>query len=163
MHHLTFLNFDTNLIQTSNPFNSQFILSDPLRKIRKIYLKSVELPINFYNVRNNFNSFNLTLYKVSSPIAFKSFTITVDNNNYKTLADLFNVLNGQMYGITMPGFTPSDNPYFSVNADNTITLSNTNLDLRFKLSSSNFLTQILGFTNTLLFQLCKYNYKCKNI
>jgi len=148
MHnHLTFLNFDTNLIQTSNPFNSQFILSDPLRKIKKIYLKSVELPINFYNVRPNFNSFSLTLYKASSPTAFKSFTITVDNNNYKTIADLFNVLNGQMYGITMTGFTPSDWPYFSVNADNTITLSNTNLDLRFKLSSSNFLTQIFGFTN----------------
>lgn len=148
MHHLTFLNFDTNLIQTTNPFNCQFQLSDPLKHLKRIYLKSVELPINFYNVRNNFNSFSLTLYKVSSPTSFKSFTITVDNGNYKTLGDLFNVLNGQMYGITMTGFTPSDVPYFSVNADNTITLSNTNLDLRFKLSSSNFLTQILGFTNT---------------
>ena len=72
-----------------------------------------------------------------SPTAFKSITITTPNGNYKNIVDLFTVLNGQMYNIVWTGFTPSDWPYFSVNADNTITLSNTNPDLRFNLQSSN--------------------------
>ena len=61
MHNIQFLNFDTNLITTSTPFDCQFILSDPLRRIKRIYLKSVELPINFLNVRTNFNSFYILL------------------------------------------------------------------------------------------------------
>ena len=43
--------------------------------------------------------------------------------------------------------TPSDWPYFSVNADNTITLATTSSNLKFVLYLSNFVTQILGFTN----------------
>ena len=72
MHNnLTFLNFDTNLITTSNPFDSKFMLSDPLRRIKKIYLISVELPINFYNVRSKFNSFTIMMYKSSTPTALR--------------------------------------------------------------------------------------------
>ena len=142
MHNnLTFLNFDTNLISASTPFNCQFLLADPLRRIKRIYLKSVELPINFYNVRNNFNSFTIMMYKSSTPTAFKSFTITIPNGNYKSIADIFNPLNGQMYDIVWTGtdFTYADWPYFSLNADNTITLANTSSNLRFYLQSSNFI------------------------
>ena len=149
MHNFQFLNFDTNLISASTPFNCQFLLADPLRRIKRIYLKSVELPINFYNVRNNFNSFTIMMYKSSTPTAFKSFTITIPNGNYKSIADIFNPLNGQMYDIVWTGtdLTYADWPYFSLNADNTITLANTSSNLRFYLQSSNFITQILGFTN----------------
>ena len=155
MKHLQFFNFDTNLISTTTPFDCSFQLADPLRRVKRIYLISVELAINFFNVRSNFNSFNITLYKSTSRTAFKSITITIQNGNYKTLGDLFYVLNGQMYNIVWTGFTPSDWPYFSVNENNTITLSNTNPDLRFTLQSSNFLTQIFGFTNYILF---KFNH-----
>ena len=150
MHNFQFLNFDTNLISASTPFNCQFVLSDPLRRIKRIYLKSVELPINFYNVRSNFNTFYMTLYKTSATTAFKGITITIPNGNYKTLGDLFYVLNGQMYNIVWTGtdFTPSDWPYFSVNSDDTITLATTSPNLKFNLQSSNLITQILGFTNT---------------
>jgi len=149
MHNFQFLNFDTNLISASTPFNCQFLLSDPLRRIKRIYLKSVELPINFYNVRSNFNSFNILLQKTSTPTAVKTFTITIPNGNYKSIADIFNPLNGQMYDIVWTGtdLTSSDWPYFSVNADNTITLATTSSNLKFNLQSSNFITQILGFTN----------------
>ena len=102
-HHLTFLNFDTNLITTSNPFDSRFILSDPLRRIKRIYLKSVELPINFYNVRSNFNTFDIIFSKTSTPTAIKTFTITIPNGNYKSIADIFYTLNGQMYNIVWTG------------------------------------------------------------
>ena len=102
MKHLQFLNFDTNLISTTTPFDCNFQLADPLRRVKRIYLKSVELPINFFNVRSNFNSFNITLYKSTSPAAFKAFTITIQNGNYKNITDLFYVLNGQMY-TSQPG------------------------------------------------------------
>jgi len=44
-------------------------------------------------------------------------------------------------------FHPFRLALFFGNENNTITLSNTNPDLRFTLQSSNFLTQIFGFTN----------------
>jgi len=149
MHNIQFLNFDTNLITTSTPFDCQFILSDPLRRIKRIYLKSVELPINFLNVRTNFNSFNILLQKTSTPTALKSFTITVPNGNYKSIEELLSTLNNQIFNIVWAGsnLTDADWPYFTLNSNNTISLATVSSHLTFNLSLSNFITQILGFTN----------------
>ena len=70
MKHLQFLNFDTNLISTTTPFDCNFQLADPLRRVKRIYLKSVELPINFFNVRSNFNSLILLcINRLAQPIS----------------------------------------------------------------------------------------------
>jgi len=50
---LTFLHFDTaqrNNIN-SDPFNASFNLSNSIRNIKKIYLKSCEIPCGYYNIR----------------------------------------------------------------------------------------------------------------
>jgi hypothetical protein len=68
MSNLTFLHFDTTLRDNKNadPFSSTFTLANPLKKIKKIYLKSVEMPIGFYNIRQNY---------------IFSFVITIPNIN----------------------------------------------------------------------------------
>jgi hypothetical protein len=50
---IQFYHFDTaqrdNLID--DPFQCQLTLSNPLRNVKKIYLKSVEIPVGYFNIR----------------------------------------------------------------------------------------------------------------
>ena len=69
MSNLSFLHFDTTLRnnQSADPFSSTFTLANPIRNIKKIYLKSVEMPIGFFNIRQNYIfSFVLTVPSGSS-------------------------------------------------------------------------------------------------
>ena len=55
------INFDT-IYSTkidSNPFNTKFVLSETLRNVNKITLKSVEIPISNYNIRSPYSTINL--------------------------------------------------------------------------------------------------------
>ena len=60
---MEFINLDTHYSTTTDSFNANFNLSNPLRKVENIYLKSVELPIGFTNVRTNFNSFVISILR----------------------------------------------------------------------------------------------------
>jgi hypothetical protein len=53
MPNLTFLHFDTawRSNQSDDPFNCILTLASPIRGIKKIYLKSCEIPIGFFNIR----------------------------------------------------------------------------------------------------------------
>ena len=65
MDDLEFLNLDTVYSQNINPFNALFTLSNPFRKVKNIYLKSIELPIAFNNIRENFNYFTIYTKRVA--------------------------------------------------------------------------------------------------
>jgi hypothetical protein len=56
MSKLQFLHFDSNFRDnlSADPFSSTFTLANPLKKIKKVYLKSCEIPIGFFNIRTNF-------------------------------------------------------------------------------------------------------------
>ena len=141
MYHLQFLNFDSNLTTTSNPLDSSFILSDPLRRIKRIYLKSVELPINFNNIRTNFNTVEITVKGVSTT----SYNLTIPSAYYTNINDILTVLNNQIkLRLAQQTFTY---PQFSLNSNNTITCSVPTSILTFSLTPSNVVSQILGFTN----------------
>ena len=60
---LQFLHFDTTLRTDPNddPFNCILKLANPLRNIKKIYLKSCEIPLGFFNFRNA-NEFRFTMF-----------------------------------------------------------------------------------------------------
>jgi hypothetical protein len=72
---MNYLHFDTAQREdlTTDSFSCELKLSNPLRNVKKIYLKSVEMPIGFFNIRQ-------TQYfeYVSSPINY-------ENINPKTL------------------------------------------------------------------------------
>lgn len=146
MYHLQFLNFDSNLTTTSNPLDSSFILSDPLRRIKRIYLKSVELPINFNNIRNNFNTIEFTFKGTTT--ATTSYILTIPSAYYTNINDILTVLNNQIKYHIFQTFTADQFPQFSLNSNNTITCSVPVPGLTFSLTPSNVVSQILGFTNT---------------
>ena len=109
-------NFNTNYLSTSpNAFNSTFQLASPLRNIRKISLKSIEIPIGFNNVRatsrsnivgvaSGYNTVSKTysnIYSVSLPDkTYSSIEILIaDINNafaalYPSVNIVFSVVNG---------------------------------------------------------------------
>ena len=51
---LSFIHFDTNdATIKKNAFNCNFQLATPIKNIHKIYFKSVEIPVGWYNIREN--------------------------------------------------------------------------------------------------------------
>ena len=62
MSNLNFLHFDTALKDTStdDPFNCTLTLANPMRHVKKIYLKSCEIPIGF-SIFGNRTLFHLEL------------------------------------------------------------------------------------------------------
>jgi hypothetical protein len=80
MSNLNFLHFDTALkdISTDDPFNCTLTLANPMRHVKKIYLKSCEIPIGFFNIRESY-TFS---FRIKFPvIAYKLQTVVVNNNN----------------------------------------------------------------------------------
>ena len=53
-----YISVDTLKYRSSNPFNSSFSLDIPIiNKIKDIELLNLQLPIGFYNIRDNCNTF----------------------------------------------------------------------------------------------------------
>ena len=69
---IDFLNFDSyNATQTNNDsFDSTFTLLNKYTNITKIYLKNIEIPIGFANIRtsNNSNIFSFTMNSINYSI-----------------------------------------------------------------------------------------------
>jgi hypothetical protein len=52
---INYLHFDTSQREdlSTDPFSCELKISNPLRNVKKIYLKSVEIPVGFFNIREN--------------------------------------------------------------------------------------------------------------
>jgi hypothetical protein len=103
MSNLNFLHFDTALkdISTDDPFNCTLTLANPMRHVKKIYLKSCEIPIGFFNIRESY-TFS---FRIKFPvIAYKTQTVTVSNTNST------NPTNSGIYGGGGIILTPVDGP-----------------------------------------------------
>lgn len=71
---LSFLHFDTAFRTDirDDPFNCTLILANPLRKLKKIYLKSCEIPLGFFNFRDSSEfSFTVSTFGNGDPIFYK--------------------------------------------------------------------------------------------
>ena len=87
MTELHFLNLDSMYsISPSTPFNTTWTLSNPLRQVKNIYIKSIELPVNFLNIRSGTNA-----------LLFKSkgvnYAITISPKQYTDIGTLLNQIN----------------------------------------------------------------------
>jgi hypothetical protein len=137
---MEFINLDTHYSTTTDSFNANFNLSNPLRKVEKIYLKSVELPIGFTNVRTNFNSFVITISNASGN-NYTSSTITLTNTNYTDIASLLTDINTLLA-------SRSINLSFELNSSNLVQIVKTGTINRYFFTTSNLLNIILGFTSS---------------
>ena len=142
------LNFDTvfaNYIPVSSGSSSSFVasfpLQQPLRKVTRISLVSLELPVQFANVRTSI-SFSYT--KTDSTQG--AFSISI-NQTFVTIASLLSYLNSQIPTISGVAIL------FSVSISNPYQIIATTSGLNaFQVSNYNdkklFLKNILGFNGT---------------
>ena len=94
---------------TKNTFDTRFILNEPLKKMKKITLKSMELPITFTNIRYGVND---TLTFIVNNTAY---SIVILEKNYTTIYDILDALNLQLQpfnGTTMQFMVNSKNQVY---------------------------------------------------
>jgi hypothetical protein len=103
------LHFDTNdrnsLFTENNCYDTTFTLTNAYRRIRKINLASLEMPIVFTNIRNE-NTSNILQISIDGV----NHRIVLDNKNYTDIQDLIDDINSSFDFI---GTTPS-RPVFSL-------------------------------------------------
>ena len=88
---LTFLHFDTvDRYSGTSAFNCNFQLTTPLKRISKIYLKSAEIPIGWYNI-NEPQKFQLLLSSNLNLIT--TLSTSTDSDVVAFLDNLFNATN----------------------------------------------------------------------
>ena len=96
------LHFDTLLgtYNNNSVYDCTFTLSNPLRNVQKIYLKSIEMPISFNNIRasNGTNVFVITIhgngFTTRRPVLINEFNCT-------TITSLLTAINEQL-NIVLP-------------------------------------------------------------
>ena len=121
------LHFDTLLGQYNNSvYDCTFILSNPIRNVQKIYLKSIEIPISFNNIRvsNGTNTFKIN-----------GFILTINENSYTSITTLLNDINIKVH-LVLPNVT------FGVENQKVVMTTNTTITF----NNSRLLSVILGFT-----------------
>ena len=137
MNNIDILHFDTLLgtYNNNSVYDCTFTLSNPLRNVQRLYLKSIEIPISFNNIRssNGTNTFEITIQS-------NTYTITFDEFSCISITTLLTALNSKL-NIVLPNVTFNFiNNYVYIQligyANNTLISFN----------SSKLLSVILGFT-----------------
>ena len=83
------LHFDTiDSTYNQNCYNTLFRLFNPLRNIKNIYLKSLEMPITFDNIRSD-NTSNIISLKVNN----NTISAKLDTKNYTNINTLLSDIN----------------------------------------------------------------------
>ena len=86
------LHFDTiDSTYNQNCYNTLFRLFNPLRNIKNIYLKSLEMPITFDNIRNDNNSNAISL-RVNNNVIYASLS----TKNYTNINTLLSDINAAL-------------------------------------------------------------------
>ena len=75
-----------------NSYNIEWTLRVPIQNPKRIWLRSVELPIGFSNIRSNNGSNTMTI-STSSTFASGNYTITLTDKIYTSLSSLITDLN----------------------------------------------------------------------
>ena len=76
---ISFVHFDTSLRSdlTDDPFHCSLVLSNPIRNIKKIYLKSCEIPLGFFNIRKASELvFTMFHRDMAEPLKYGDLTFT---------------------------------------------------------------------------------------
>ena len=87
------INFDTIYSSKieSNPFNTNFVLSETLRNVNKITLKSIEIPISSNNIRSPYSTISL---KYNNAFFYYTLPSKTYNDIYLFLVDLNTLISG---------------------------------------------------------------------
>jgi len=86
---LHFDTLDSNYIK--NCYNTTFRLFNPLRNIKNIYLKSLEMPVVFDNIRSD-NTSNIITLKINNTVV----NVNLDTKNYNNINTLLSDINTKL-------------------------------------------------------------------
>ena len=103
------INFDTiySSKKNDNPFNTNFILSETLRNVSKITLKSIEIPISNYNVRSPYSTIQI---KYNNLV----FSYTMSDKTYIDITSFITDLNLMISSIQVYMSSTEVCPVFSL-------------------------------------------------
>ena len=136
---IDYLNFDTiNSTDTLNDaFDTTFTVTTKYTNIKKIYLKSAEIPIGFVNIRSS-NRSNVLSFVLNGI----TYNATVTQQNYTTITALITALNASIVtAITATGFTL----VLSVSSSNNLVITSTGAFTTYSINQ-NTLSNILGLS-----------------
>ena len=138
-------NFNTNYLSTSpNAFNATFNLASPLKNIKKVSLKSIEIPIGWNNIRVN-SRLNIigvaSNYDSVTKLFSNIYSVSIPDKTYSNINVLITDIN-----IAFASLYPSVNIIFSiVNSYVNVTSTNTSIFTNFLYMIPTNLTYMLGF------------------
>ena len=141
-----------------HPFNLTLTLPSQISKVKKIYLKSVELPVGFTNIRdtNTSNLLSMSLSKGFSDIHY-SFNILLPNKNYTSIQSLLTDINNAIaaHPTVQQNINNINAPYFTVSGQK-VSL-NVDSFTSFSFNDTILSKYILGFSwNFYIFTGSKY-------
>ena len=80
---------------TNDPFDAKYYLSTPISNASRIYLRSIEMPCNFANIRSSG-----TLNKIMITTNLNNtYTVSIAQSNYLTIDSLISALNNAFVGV----------------------------------------------------------------
>ena len=89
---------DVSLVQVNNnPFDIVYNFKNSHRNVKSVALRSVEMPIGFYNIRYPFNQFTLT-----QPGDGYVYDLYIPEGYYATIDSIVNALNNIVTGLNTP-------------------------------------------------------------
>ena len=127
---------------SSNPYKALFPMNQSFRNIKRVYLKSCEIPVSFSNIRTG--STDTLSFKINGT----TYTVTLTEKYYQTIAALLTDINTACAG----GFGGSI-PSFAVTTSTTtpyrlkVTFTGTTVTT-FQFINTNLSQYILGFRPT---------------
>ena len=127
---------------STNPYKAFFPMNQSFRKIKRVYLKSCEIPVGFSNIRTG--STNSLLFKINGT----TYGVSLNEKYYQTMDALITDINTACAG----GFGGSV-PSFSITSSTTtpyrlaVTFSGTTVTT-FQFQDTNLSKYILGFRST---------------
>ena len=135
-----FIHLESNrsILNDNNCLDSRFMLNEPMQRIKKITLKSMELPVSFPNIREN--STNIFTFIFNSI----SYSIVLLEKNYTSINELLDNMNARLQ--TFIGSTL----IFLLNTSNQVYIKFTGtLPISFSIIDNNLSRFVLGFRSGL--------------
>lgn len=135
------IHFDSIDSTYTDPFNARFNLMNPMRDVKRIYLKSFELAINIPNIRNS-STLNQIILKTNLG---NTHSVTIAEGNYTTLTSLLTAINNAFVGV-IPATTIT---FAQIGTTNRITCTaTTSAFSSFSFTDTALSRVVLGFRNS---------------
>ena len=135
------LNFDSYFAtyKSNDCFDARFPLSTTLNDAKKLTLKSLELPVNFNNIRN---SGTLNVFSIFTNLG-NTYNVSIPSYNHSTIGTLLTALNNAFVGVV-----PNTTFTFSVSG-NYVTVSATSTTITsFVINKTTLSNAVMGFKST---------------